>query len=52
MGIIIVVTIVNVHLLIPALIVLGIVYKIRNFYLSTSRSIKRLESVSKHIYKF
>jgi len=47
MGIIIVVGLVNVYLMIPTFIVGVIFYKIRVFYLSTSRSVKRLEGVSK-----
>jgi ATP-binding cassette subfamily C (CFTR/MRP) protein 4 len=47
MGIIIVVGLVNVYLMIPTFIVGIIFYKIRVFYLSTSRSVKRLEGVTR-----
>uniref|UniRef100_A0A2H8TSM5 Putative multidrug resistance-associated protein lethal(2)03659 n=1 Tax=Melanaphis sacchari TaxID=742174 RepID=A0A2H8TSM5_9HEMI len=47
MGIIIVVGIVNIYLMIPTFIVAIIFYKIRVFYLSTSRSVKRLEGVTR-----
>uniref|UniRef100_A0A2S2Q0H4 Putative multidrug resistance-associated protein lethal n=1 Tax=Sipha flava TaxID=143950 RepID=A0A2S2Q0H4_9HEMI len=43
LGIIIVVGIVNIYLMIPTFIVGIIFYKLRVFYLSTSRSVKRLE---------
>lgn len=48
----IVVAIVNYWLLIPTIFVGIIFYFIRNYYLSTSRSIKRLEGVSKLIQYF
>ncbi|VVC32358.1 Hypothetical protein CINCED_3A013682 [Cinara cedri] len=47
MGIIIVVGLVNVYLMIPTAIVGIIFYKLRVFYLSTSRSVKRLEGVTR-----
>lgn len=47
LGIIIVVAIANVWLLIPTLLVGIIFYYLRVFYLATSRSIKRLEGISK-----
>lgn len=46
-GIIIVIAIVNVWLLLPTAIIGFIFYLIRIFYLSTSRSVKRLEGTSK-----
>lgn len=39
---------VNVYLLIPTAIIGFIFYKFRMFYLSTSRSVKRLEGISKY----
>lgn len=47
LGIIIVVAIANVWLLIPTVIVGIIFYYLRVFYLATSRSVKRLEGISK-----
>ncbi|XP_050432547.1 probable multidrug resistance-associated protein lethal(2)03659 isoform X2 [Adelges cooleyi] len=47
LGIIIVVGIVNVYLMIPTFIVAIIFYKLRVFYLATSRSVKRLEGVTR-----
>lgn len=47
LGIIIVVAIANVWLLIPTVFVGIIFYYLRIFYLATSRSVKRLEGVSK-----
>ncbi|KAE9539572.1 hypothetical protein AGLY_004824 [Aphis glycines] len=47
LGIIIVVGLVNVYLMIPTFIVGIVFYKIRVFYLSTSRSVKRLEGVTR-----
>lgn len=47
LGIIIVVGIVNPWLLIPTFLIGVIFYLLRIFYLSTSRSVKRLEGVSK-----
>lgn len=46
LGIIIVVAIANVWLLIPTVIIGIIFYYLRVIYLSTSRSVKRLEGVS------
>lgn len=45
-GIVIVVAIVNYWLLIPTFVIGVIFYLLRNFYLETGRSIKRLEGVS------
>lgn len=47
LGIIVVVAIVNAWLLLPTFIVGFIFYLLRNFYLATGRSVKRLEGVSK-----
>lgn len=46
-GVVVVIGIVNVYLMIPTFIVSLLFYKLRIFYLSTSRSIKRLEGISK-----
>lgn len=48
LGIIIVVAIVNPWLMLPTVLVGVIFYVLRNFYLATSRSVKRLEGVSKY----
>lgn len=47
-GIIFVIGIINIYLMIPTLIIGLIFYYIRIYYLATSRSIKRLEGISKH----
>jgi len=49
LGIIIVVAIANVWLLIPTVIVGIVFYFLRIFYLATSRSVKRLEGISKYL---
>ncbi|KAK7601741.1 hypothetical protein V9T40_009182 [Parthenolecanium corni] len=46
-GIILVVGFVNPYLMIPTVIIAFIFYKLRQFYLSTSRSIKRLEGITR-----
>lgn len=46
-GIIVVIGIVNQYMLIPTVIIGIIFYFLRNFYLKTSRSVKRLEAISK-----
>ncbi|XP_060850029.1 probable multidrug resistance-associated protein lethal(2)03659 isoform X2 [Rhopalosiphum padi] len=46
-AIVIVIGIINFYLMIPTFIVAIIFYKLRIFYLSTSRSIKRLEGVTR-----
>lgn len=48
LGIIVVVAAVNPWLLVPTCIVGVIFYLLRNFYLVTGRSVKRLEGVSKY----
>lgn len=50
LGIIIVVAIANYWLLIPTVVIGIIFYYIRVFYLATSRSVKRLEGVSKYLF--
>lgn len=50
LGIIVVVAISNYFLLIPTVIIGIIFYYLRVFYLATSRSVKRLEGVSKYFY--
>lgn len=47
LGIIIVVGIVNPWLMLPTVFIGVVFYLLRNFYLATSRSVKRLEGVSK-----
>uniref|UniRef100_A0A1B6EFU5 Cystic fibrosis transmembrane conductance regulator n=1 Tax=Clastoptera arizonana TaxID=38151 RepID=A0A1B6EFU5_9HEMI len=47
LGITVVIAIVNIWLAIPTLVMTVILYTIRRFYMPTSRSIKRLEGVSK-----
>lgn len=47
-GIIVIVVYVNFYLLIPTAIIGFIFYKFRMFYLLTSRSVKRLEGISKY----
>lgn len=47
-GIVVIVGYVNIYLLIPTAIIGYIFQKLREFYLSTSRSVKRLEGVSKY----
>jgi hypothetical protein len=49
LGIILVVGYVNPYLMIPTFIIALIFYKLRQFYLATSRSVKRLEGISKLI---
>lgn len=51
-GIIIVVAIVNYWFLIPTAIIGVIFYYLRNFYLMSSRNIKRMEATSKYKYTF
>ncbi|XP_065203724.1 probable multidrug resistance-associated protein lethal(2)03659 isoform X2 [Planococcus citri] len=47
LGIIVVVAFVNPYLLIPTFIIAFIFYKLRQFYLATSRSVKRLEGITR-----
>lgn len=47
LGIIVVVALVNHWLMIPTVVVAVIFYYLRSFYLSTSRSVKRLEGVTR-----
>lgn len=49
LGIIVVVAMANVWLLIPTVVIGIIFYYLRVFYLSTSRSVKRLEGVSEYL---
>ncbi|XP_025192648.1 multidrug resistance-associated protein 4-like [Melanaphis sacchari] len=46
-SIVIVIGVINVYIMIPTFIILLIFYEFRVFYLSTSRSIKRLEGVTR-----
>jgi len=45
-GIVIVVTIINPYLIIPAIVLTMIVIKLRNFYIRTGRDVKRFEGMS------
>ncbi|XP_060873208.1 ATP-binding cassette sub-family C member 4-like isoform X2 [Metopolophium dirhodum] len=47
MSIVIVIGIINFYLMIPTFVIVIIFYKFRVFYLSTSRSVKRLEGVTR-----
>lgn len=46
-GIVIIVGVVNWWLLLPTVLIGVLFYLLRNFYLATSRNVKRLEGVSK-----
>ncbi|XP_012251875.1 probable multidrug resistance-associated protein lethal(2)03659 [Athalia rosae] len=46
-GVIIIVAVVNPWLIIPTCIILGLLYLLRVFYISTSRSVKRLEGITR-----
>jgi hypothetical protein len=50
LGIIIVVAVVNFWLLIPAAVMFSVFYILRVYFVATSRSIKRLEAISKFVY--
>jgi len=50
LGITIVVAVVNYWLLIPAAVMFSVFYILRVYFLATSRSIKRLEAISKFVY--
>lgn len=47
LGVVLVVAVVNLWLLIPAAVMFAFIYVLRGYYVSTSRSIKRLEGISK-----
>jgi hypothetical protein len=47
LGVVLVVAVVNFWLLIPAAVMFAFIYVMRVYYVSTSRSIKRLEGISK-----
>ncbi|XP_069701973.1 probable multidrug resistance-associated protein lethal(2)03659 isoform X2 [Periplaneta americana] len=47
LGVVIVVAIVNVWLMIPTLVMFILFYVLRRYYLSTSRSLKRLDGITK-----
>jgi Flp pilus assembly protein TadB len=47
LAVVIVVSVVNVWLLIPTALMFIVFYALRQYYLSTSRSLKRLEAISK-----
>lgn len=49
-AVIIIVAIINTWLLIPTVFILGLLYVLRVIYISTSRSLKRLEGISKYDY--
>jgi len=46
-GMLVVVGIVNHYLIIPTIILVMVLFKMRNIYMITTRNIKRLEGVSK-----
>lgn len=46
LGVIIIVAVVNPWLIVPTAFVLGLLYLLRVIYISTSRSVKRLEGIS------
>ncbi|KAL5283207.1 ABCC4.2 family protein [Megaselia abdita] len=46
-GILSIVTVANYWLILPTLVVFGLLIALRHFYISTSRSIKRIESISR-----
>jgi ATP-binding cassette subfamily C (CFTR/MRP) protein 4 len=48
LAVVIVVSVLNVWLLIPTVLMFIIFYALRQYYLSTSRSLKRLEAISKY----
>jgi len=50
LGVVTVVAVVNVWLLIPTALMLVLFYLLRVYYVTTSRSIKRLEGISKSTY--
>lgn len=50
MGIVIVVGLVNIYLMIPTFFIGIVCYYIKNIYLPTSRSLKRLEGTSKKVH--
>lgn len=49
-GIVGVLALINVWLLVPPLVVGYVFYLMRNYYLKTSRGVKRLEGISKNYY--
>lgn len=48
MGIVGLVTIVNIWLILPTIVVVLAFYLVRQLYVKTSRSIKRLDGISKY----
>jgi ATP-binding cassette subfamily C (CFTR/MRP) protein 4 len=50
LGIITVVAVVNGWLLIPTAVMFSVFYILRVYFVATSRSIKRLEAISKSVY--
>jgi hypothetical protein len=49
LGVIVVVAVVNYWMLIPTVVMLFLFFMLRTYYIATSRSIKRLEGISKLI---
>lgn len=52
LGIVIVVSVVNVWLLLPIVFLALVFYNFRRIYLSTARDVKRLEATSKDSFEF
>lgn len=49
LGVVVIVGMVSPWLLLPTAVIMVVCYLMRNFYLATSRNVKRLEGVSKYI---
>ena len=48
MGVLVIVAIANYWLILPAVLILMMLYGLRVLYVHTSRSIKRIEAISKY----
>jgi ATP-binding cassette subfamily C (CFTR/MRP) protein 4 len=49
LGVIVVVAVVNYWMLIPTAVMLVLFFMLRMYYIATSRSVKRLEGISKSV---